>query len=328
MLRSYLLQNKKRGDFTLENFLKLIIAVICLGILFMLAGELYSGFNKSTKLTQATESLEEIIGKIEVLQSNNEIDDFAVLKFPRNWYILVSDNKKELCICEKLALEGEKQEEVCMSAGVCRNINYDIQINEVEDYSLSLFSSKKFWEYGSVSANSIKIDILNLVIQKNSQASFKLVKGDEKVVVNNVLDNFLKTNVVVLSDKTIGLNKEVLEKDASVEDLIKVICDNWDNEIDRDSAKADLQLAVKDFFSSKLGTRYFVNFEFVKQDIANKGKNDLGWIWSKDFGFYYSNNELSDSIYEEDRTVIYRDLYLDGSNICTIKFESLEETFE
>jgi hypothetical protein len=144
--------------------LKMIIAVICIGLLFYLGFSLFGIATQKTKVEQAKENLNQILAEINSLE-DGEKGDFLVTS-PKEWYLVGYEEGEEmptqckgrncLCICPGMDLvkdakvKGEDQspygnyfytkEELagyptggldkCEKEGICKSINNEAKIRE------------------------------------------------------------------------------------------------------------------------------------------------------------------------------------------------------
>lgn len=121
-------QNTNKKSILLPEGLKIIIAVLCILILIYLAWSLYTLFTTKSKLTQAKETLKEIVDKINGLEEG-KIEPFLITT-PKGWVIMASDdcgNKEGNCIvsCSE-DYEGKLQE--CFEKGIYEPIKFKINI--------------------------------------------------------------------------------------------------------------------------------------------------------------------------------------------------------
>lgn len=153
----------KRGILASEA-LKMIIAVICIGLLFYLGFSLYGIAMQKTKVEQAKENLNQIFGEINSLEEG-EKGDYLVTS-PKEWYLVAYEEgenmptqcKGENCLClcpgedlvERAKIMGEdslpygdyfyEKEQLagyptggldkCEKEGVCKEIINEIKIRD------------------------------------------------------------------------------------------------------------------------------------------------------------------------------------------------------
>lgn len=151
----------KKSEILIPETVRIVIAVLCIVILIYLAYKLYSLFTTKTELEQARETLEQIVGKINLLKEG-EIYNYLTL-VPSDWFIVyykqgenspsICNNKNCLCMCEydwgfstdipyfrnkmkqdisycnenKNIFNGEGVKN-CGSDGVCIQVSYQIEI--------------------------------------------------------------------------------------------------------------------------------------------------------------------------------------------------------
>ena len=175
----------KNAEITIEEVLKMVLAVGCIIILIILAAGLYGIFTKKTQLEQAKESLKEIVAKIDSLKKGEQKN--VLITSPKDWYIVAFskgenmpfDCKGEncICICErylnipasdavyiKSPYTGQfavntfiniyKREsngvKNCETSGTCKSIS---QKPEIID---TWFTIDPGWTWGSVRSDKIK----------------------------------------------------------------------------------------------------------------------------------------------------------------------------
>ena len=97
----------KRGFLLAEEVMKIIIAVIALGLLSYLLFSLYNLNRTSNELELAESSLEHIVQEL-----NSGRDEIEIFN-PKGWWIVAdaSFGEENLCICKKVGK--------CDKAGVC-----------------------------------------------------------------------------------------------------------------------------------------------------------------------------------------------------------------
>ncbi len=116
---------RKKADILMPEFLKLMIAVIVIGLLLYLAYQLYGIFIAKSDLEKARSTLNQIVGKIESLEEGEKID--YIINSPEGWNLLLyedeslCDGEKCLCICEK------KTKNNCKNYGVCKAFPYEYE---------------------------------------------------------------------------------------------------------------------------------------------------------------------------------------------------------
>ncbi len=104
----------KKGFLLAEETLKMIIAVISIGILAYLLFSLYNAEGSSQDEQFAEATLERLITEI-----LNGAEEVAVYN-PEDW--ILDENKEggKLCICHKL------NQGYCEEKGICKNSDYDV----------------------------------------------------------------------------------------------------------------------------------------------------------------------------------------------------------
>ena len=76
----------KKADFTLTEFMKIILAVVSIGLLLYLAVSLYGLLIKKTDIEQARGSVENLLEKIKSLEEG-ETPKYT-LESPKGWYLV------------------------------------------------------------------------------------------------------------------------------------------------------------------------------------------------------------------------------------------------
>lgn len=118
---------KKKGMLLAEATLKLIIAIICLGVLLYFLGSLYfsSQANKERELAKAT--LENVLSEMEQKRTS------VTLFNPEGWYLISWPSPREetlascndfgwqycVCICESALISQLQDAKECSEEGIC-----------------------------------------------------------------------------------------------------------------------------------------------------------------------------------------------------------------
>jgi len=127
----------KKADFTMEEVVKILLAVISITALIFLAAGLYGIFTKKTDLEQARKSLDEITEMMKGLEEGGQGQYLVVA--PKDWILFVRE--KKLCMCDKSQIlgAGSNQEKIleCMKNGACEDINYDLKISHICSFYIS-----------------------------------------------------------------------------------------------------------------------------------------------------------------------------------------------
>ncbi len=117
----------KKGNLLPET-LKIIVAVLCIVLLFYLAVSVYGLFFKKTAIEQARESLKLMNLEIEKVEKAQKAEGDFLLESPNKWYLIGFPYKdgietpqqcKKYCIC--ICPSGDKNTALqdCSTMGVC-----------------------------------------------------------------------------------------------------------------------------------------------------------------------------------------------------------------
>lgn len=118
----------KKGFLLAEETLKIILAVISIGVLVYLLTALYNPSQKSQELQFAEASLEHLISEIDEGSQN------VMIYNPEGWWILSEEARGELCICS-----GKTYRECAEEEGVCKDSDFEASTEiELEDLPLRL----------------------------------------------------------------------------------------------------------------------------------------------------------------------------------------------
>jgi len=176
-LRGWVLVNlkmkNKRGFMLGEYTLKIIIAVLCLLLLFYLLFSLYSNSVDARNLQLAESTLEELVEKMEEARING--DAKMILLNPEKW-IMVSYSKEDkkpnqcfgncICICTNptYKTKGHTDISLCNENGVCNDFEYLIK-----KFEFSIIERSNYILKGASETNEIKINYENdgFIITKN-----------------------------------------------------------------------------------------------------------------------------------------------------------------
>jgi len=192
----------KRGELLSEETVKILMAVIGIGILLFMSYKVYGMFKQDTKAEQAKASLDEVIGLTKNLEEGKEIT--SLIYNPEDWY-LVSYNKEIidkdsnkgmpsqcnqkdcLCLCpayldveshqpglpdyfyysDKRASKGLKS---CEEKGVC--------VNSENIFIENLFEYETTFAYGE--------QVVNWISLLNPPIDIKLKKENNKVIISEL----------------------------------------------------------------------------------------------------------------------------------------------
>jgi len=124
------IKDKKAIMFLSEEVVKIILAVLCILLLVMLAVQLYSIFTRSNELEQAKATLNELLGKADMLDESGKHTDMLILNpgmiKGHEWRILAYPDNKEVCICP--ADKASEQKDTCKRKGVCQKRDYEVGV--------------------------------------------------------------------------------------------------------------------------------------------------------------------------------------------------------
>lgn len=153
--------------------LKIIIAVICTGLLIYLGVSLYGIFAQKSKLEQAESSLKVLHSEIEKVEKGEKTEAELLLESPNDWWVIAWPYKEYeakpkqcngdycICICP-IANSKESSLEECDSKGVC------------EDVSLNI---KTIDETAILEETALKIDAV---------ISLKIIKDNNEILVKKI----------------------------------------------------------------------------------------------------------------------------------------------
>lgn len=119
------MKSKKASNFLEAETLKIVLAVICLGLLIFLGVKLYSLFTKQTAIEQARETLQQIVNRADSLEEG--MQNKFMITSPQDWYLMLFNpgepmpedcDREKSCIC----ICGDKSYDGCNKNGVCKII--------------------------------------------------------------------------------------------------------------------------------------------------------------------------------------------------------------
>lgn len=149
---------KKNAEITIEEVVKIVLAVIGIIILIIIAAGLYGIFTKKADLEQAKESLDQLMAKVKVLEEGDSGN--YLITSPNDWYVISYKEGEPsprdcamencLCICKGFNIND------CDVRGVCQKNPDEIKIVELSD-KLS---------YAAVNYFRIKKVAINLIFKK------------------------------------------------------------------------------------------------------------------------------------------------------------------
>ena len=133
----------KKADITLNTFVGIIVAVLCLIALIYLAVSLYGLFIKKSERVQAEETLNQIVAKIKSLE-DGEKDDYLIIA-PEDWVLMARD--KEFCICNwadigSPYIDSSNRFVECLKEGICEKLDIELEISSLCYLTLNCFELK------------------------------------------------------------------------------------------------------------------------------------------------------------------------------------------
>ena len=147
--RSIWLPNGTKG-IILKNIITLVIAILCLIILFYLGSQLYGMLIKKSSFEQANSNIEDISNIINGL-SDGVSRDYNLIS-PADWFLIIYNKgttqlascsgKDCICICP------ENSPEQCDKGGVCKN--FDLTIESRLPLKINKFYNLNFKREGNV----------------------------------------------------------------------------------------------------------------------------------------------------------------------------------
>ena len=123
----------KKGFLLAEETLKIVLAVIAIGLLAYLLASLYFNATTSQKLKQAEETLPFIMNEIKA--GRESIDVYN----PKDWWILSGNG--ELCVCK------DDEYNSCKKEGICEKSDFVVETKiKIEEPPITLninYNTKK-----------------------------------------------------------------------------------------------------------------------------------------------------------------------------------------
>lgn len=131
---------RKKGDMTLKEVLRLVLAALSIFFLILLAVLVSGILIKKNKIEQARASLNDIVGKLNTLSAGESKD--YIYTAPLEWYLIFFEtqapaacrNSLCLCICD------DDSAERCDKNGVCKIVFVAIELKSdgVDDKSIEI----------------------------------------------------------------------------------------------------------------------------------------------------------------------------------------------
>ncbi len=169
----------------MSETLKIILAVISIGLLVYLAFSLYGIFIKDTRLEQAEATLNQISDYIKSAQEDEETK-YMILN-PKEWYVVFYDAEEEmpgsckekncLCFCSENTKESCEQ-------GVCKGFDENIKLMTI--------------------AFDDNINLKNIPRQiffKKEQGVITIYTEEKQIKHEGILDDFLNREIIVDNQK-------------------------------------------------------------------------------------------------------------------------------
>ena len=213
--------NKKA--FLMPEFLKIILAVMCILGLVLMATKLYGILDRRTQMEQAKGSLKEMVAEINSLKNLNDVGDYLYTA-PKGWTLFMFKKdqigqsscmgKTCLCLCPKSDAES------CPNEGVCENLNLEFSSSTRDSFVFSYIPQRIFFRIVS-EANNQKIKIYPPI----SQTEF--------------IDNFLKKEIE-FNGKTMKINDFVISE-------LFLSCMKFESNAVDENARRKVQLMANEY---------------------------------------------------------------------------------
>ncbi|MBU1136397.1 MAG: hypothetical protein KJ559_02720 [Nanoarchaeota archaeon] len=183
-----MIKNKKADSLLMPEVMKLFLAVIVIGFLVILAYKLYGIFIIKGSVEQARTTLEQIKGKIDVLEEGDKVEILIV--GPKDWYIQKTD-KKTICFCDKDSFNDKG----CGENSICANFDKEFIIENICQASLKCFSLAEVPKEISISLIGDKITFRSKDYQESVDYFNKFLeyKVDDTKKMENLLEEYFKT---------------------------------------------------------------------------------------------------------------------------------------
>ncbi len=224
-----MIKNKRAEGFLESETLKIVLAVLCIALLLYLGVKLYGLFIKKTASEQASESLNQIMEKINGMKEG-ESSSFLITS-PKGWSIMSSE--EQLCICTFGQLgasdfRSEKREDafrICSESGFCAKIKNKISpydrcgygafesCLDLKNLPLKIYLEKK--------QGIVLIKTQGEVTGVNALEKILNYKGDGSKTVREIISEFID----VKDEKGVGERIEIGE---GIRDIIESYLDTID----------------------------------------------------------------------------------------------------
>jgi hypothetical protein len=258
---------KNKKAILASEVLKLVLAALCIFLLFLLAFKLYGIFTGKSDLEKATATLEAIVGKANGLE-DGESTNYLITSL-EGWGIFFFNKgeiNSELCKADNCLCICKSDSKSCLVDGVCNKIDLEVII----PYACAGDSKVNCYFFNIVPSN--------LGIKKIAKDKVEFLKEGTNTALIEKQNNFV--------DLAIG--------NTNVKEMLKKLIDN-----PRDSSSANL---LRDFISKELAGKSLWVFSIALKDelitkIYSEGLGSplsTGWAFvaefSRDYSFEYKDN--------------------------------------
>lgn len=293
--------------------LSIVIALLCLFILFKFGSQIYEVFTKSNKIEQAQGKLDEISRKIDFMESNNKnYDDSIILTAPKDWYLIYFENSDELCICEELRSDDKEQYDICKSVagktGVCKKFDEDI---EIDDF-VTVSGEGRYVQR----RNAIKIELTSLAI-KRENGIYHFDNSGKDINLGSDLRAFLDSKVDI-NNVDEKLKDKGIKQGDNFEDIIRLTC--FDNSAAVVEYQDTFEHHVEIFFKNKITTNEYIKLGFNNQFSDSVPYWEKGLSLSHELVVKYPKS-LSEKTY---LSKTYEKIQSEQGDYCLIYFYSTE----
>ncbi len=288
--------------------LKMIIAVICIGLLFYLGFSLYGITTQKTKVEQAKENLNQIFTEIASLEVGEKGD--YLMTSPKEWYLVVYEEGEEmpmqckgencLCICPSDEnLEGLKEyanvvnapfykekEGItkCEKEGVCKEIGGEVKLREAY-----------FYDRNDPKEKGTNIAFVNWISFYEIPKKLSFKKEAENLYISDIeIDSTIMSNFLNREIEFEGENKEI---SILVEDIFNGCSSEGVSDLYSWEPKSDKVL--NDLIKAE--TESYLD-ELIDKGEIKGGKiifSSFDSIWFSNLIFVSKGDEKSCSVLEE-----------------------------
>ena len=186
----------KKAEFFMAEVLKIVLAVISIGLLIYLLVSLYGIFIGKTRLAQARETLEQIIVKIEGMEEG-DVEEFLIVA-PKKAFFVYFDKENsggrcsgENCLC--ICLDSTDKKTCGITDGVCQEIKFNVKMEKIGVQGMN--EQTDWYMINAPTQITLERGESDIFIKTSLEVVPELKPDKEKIERSKLSDNLLRETI-------------------------------------------------------------------------------------------------------------------------------------